>query len=142
MAIVESQLFKVGALSGYHRERATLPRRLGGWAIRNSKRTSHAAFFAGFIAAMPLDCTGPAPRPAGGYPTWPCRLDLDSTLRCARERARCAMPADVADAIFGQSLTESIANLSTKGAQRRITRACKEHAADNLLGDVIGRASA
>ena len=48
------------------------------------------------------------------------------------------MPADVADAIFGQSLMESIANLSTKGAQRWITRAVEEHAADNLFGDVIG----
>ena len=52
MAIVESQLYKVGELSGYHRERAPLPRRLGGWAIRNSKRTSHAAFFAGYVTAL------------------------------------------------------------------------------------------
>ena len=148
MALMEV-FFKIEALTPEQCTRASLPRRLGGWALRSQARTRHAAFAAGFCTALTCkamsdDVTlGPLIRHLGKSqsplahgplyrPVAPIFEELSVSMRaCADAMA----PADAAGIFVGPTMFNHVVALGKKGAQSKLTRAVERLVADNLLGE-------
>jgi hypothetical protein len=148
MALVEV-FFKIDALTPEQCTRASLPRRLGGWALRSQARTRHAAYAAGFCTAlmckaMSDDITlGPLIRDLEGSlsplahgplyrPVAPIFEELSASMRACAD----AMDPEDAAAIFvGPAFFNHVVTLGKKGAQSKLTRAVEKLVAANLLGE-------